>query len=264
MMYRLLILGGCVWAFSLSAGSVSLDFLTVGSNTYSNVTVFDGNGTDLFFRSDRGVGNVKLKYLDAALQRKFNYNSNFAEKAEQQQVANDKLYQENLAMLVAADRRNELAAQKVELPSLYSQAGLADPVSDNSPIGKTAPSLDSITWEGTKPDLAGKLTLISVWSPKSASCRKWIPAMNALRRALPGKLEVVGITTATRNEIAKSEPLMEFPCAVDPEGTFVNAAGITDLPCVLLVDTNNVVRYQGHPAAVTTNSLNLLLSSGDN
>jgi len=33
------------------------------------------------------------------------------------------------------------------------------------------------------------------------------------------------------------------------------------LPCVLLIDTNNVVRYLGHPAAVTTNSLQALLKS---
>jgi hypothetical protein len=34
-------------------------------------------------------------------------------------------------------------------------------------------------------------------------------------------------------------------------------------PCVLLIDTNNVVRYLGHPAAVTTNTLQSLLKGSD-
>jgi len=38
---------------------------------------------------------------------------------------------------------------------------------------------------------------------------------------------------------------------------------VTSLPCVLLVDTNNVVRYMGHPAAITTNSLQEFIKSSE-
>jgi hypothetical protein len=235
--------------------------MTVGSTTYSNVTVFGANATDLFFTSDQGVSNVKLKFLSPELQQKFNYNSNAAAKFEQEQAASEKSYQENLAASLAAKVKAARDDQEAQIQATYSQAGLADAVSDASPIGKQAPDLDFTNWFGVKPELAGKFAIISVWSPKSASCRKWIPTLNGLHKTLAGKVEVLGVTTATEAEVSQSDPKTDFPSGLDPEGAFLTAAGITSLPCVLLVDTNNVVRYLGHPAAVTTNTLQGLFKS---
>jgi hypothetical protein len=264
MMYRFQILA--VWlvaAFSFQADAMNLDHLTVGSITYSNVTVFGANKTDLFFSSDQGMSNVKLKYLNAELQKRFNYNSNAAEKVEEQQLAADKAYQANLAASFAARVQEAAVEHEVKVKAVYSQAGLGDAISDDSPLGQTAPALTFTNWIGGKPDLEGKLILVSVWSPKSASCRKWIAPLNELHRVLAGKVEVIGVTTATEDEVAGADPKINFPCALDPEGAFLFNAGVTSLPCVLLIDTNNVVRYMGHPAAVTTNTLQSLLKSSD-
>jgi hypothetical protein len=256
MMYRLFICW--VWVVtvvSLRAGSVDLNSMTVGSTTYSNVTVFGANATDLFFSSDQGVSNVKLKFLSPELQQKFNYNSNAAAKFEQEQIANQKSYQENLAASLTAKVKADRDDREAQIQATYSEAGLADAVSDASPIGKPAPDLDFTNWFGVKPNLTGKFAIISVWSPKSVSSRKWIPTLNELHKTLAGKVEVLGVTTATEAEVSQSEPKTDFPSGIDPEGAFLTEAGITTLPCVLLVDTNNVVRYLGHPAAVTTNTL---------
>jgi len=260
-MYRLLIcLAWLGTAFSLTA-AVNLDFLTVGSTTYSNVTIFGANSTDIFFSSDHGVSNVKLKYLSPELQKEFNYDPKDAEKLEQEQSEEDQLYHANMEASLTAKAKAASQEQEKRVQAAYSQAGLADAVSDNSPIGQTAPELNFTNWVGAKPDLAGKFAIISVWSPKSASCRKWIPALNQLEKALPGKLEVLGVTTATEAEVSQADPKPDFPSALDPDGQFIKAAGVTALPCILLVDTNNVVRYEGHPAAVTTNTLAGLLAS---
>jgi hypothetical protein len=264
MMYRLLI--GLVWlgtAFLLRAESVALDVLTVGSTTYSNVTVFGANSTDLFFTSDQGVSNVKLKYLSPELQQKFNYNPKTGEESEQQQIDESKRYQENLAASIAAKVKAAREQQEAQIQATYSHAGLGDSVSEESPIGRTAPEMNFTNWVGVAPDLTGKFAIISVWSPKSASSRKWIPSLNTLYKALAGKVEVVGVTSATEAEVTQTEPKIDFPCALDPRSKFLSEAGITMLPCVLLVDTNNVVRYQGHPAAVTTNTLAGLLKNSE-
>jgi hypothetical protein len=103
MMYWSLICAvGLMAGFGVRAGATSLDHLTVGSTTYSNVTVFGANTTDLFFSSDQGLGNVKLKFLDPELQKQFNYNSNAAEKIEEQRFAADKAYQASLATALAS------------------------------------------------------------------------------------------------------------------------------------------------------------------
>jgi hypothetical protein len=264
MMYRLLT---CViWmiaAFAFRAGALDLDYLTVGSTTYSNVTVFGANKTDLFFSSDQGVSNVKLKYLSPELQKRFNYNSNAAEKVQEQQLAADKAYQANLAASLAARVKVAAEERETQTKAAYSQAGFGDAVSDKSPLGQKAPDLTFTNWIGGEPDLQGKLTLVSVWSPKSAACKKWIAPINTLHRAFAGKVEVIGVTTATEADVADADPKITFPCALDPSGKFLSDAGVTSLPCVLLIDTNNVVRYMGHPAAVTTNTLQTLLKSSE-
>jgi hypothetical protein len=242
---------------------MDLDHLTVGSTTYSNVTVFGANTTDLFFSSDQGIGNVKLKYLSPDLQKEFNYDTNAAEKIEEQRAAADKAYQASLANSLASKVKAAAQVREAQAKAMYSKAGFGEAISEDSPLGQKAPPLSFTNWVGGKPDLQGKLTLISVWSPKSASCQKWIAPMNELHRALAGKVEVIGVTSATEAEVANADPKMDFPCAIDPHGTFLFNAGVSSLPCVLLIDSNNVVRYLGHPAAVTTNTLQSLVKNSE-
>jgi len=262
MMYRLLFCAVWVMAtFSFRVGATNLDHLTVGSTTYSNVTVFGASKTDLFFTSDQGVSNVKLKYLDPELQKRFNYNSNAAEKVEEQRVASDKAFQAGLAASLAARVKAVAQEREIQTRAAYSQAGLGDAVSEKSPLGHLAPPLTFTNWIGGEPSLAGKFTLVSVWSPKSLACKKWIAPLNELHRALMGKVEMIGVTAATEAEVAEADLKPDYPCAIDTGGVFISKAGVMSLPCVLLIDTNNVVRYLGHPAAVTTNSLQALLKS---
>lgn len=262
MMYRVLFF--CAWMagdFALHAAPVKLDFMKVGSVTYSNVTVFSASATDLYFTSDHGMSNVKLKFLSPELQKQFNYNSAAGDTAEQKQIDADKKFQEDLAASITARIRNTRLAIETEIREHYSDAGLSDPVSKDSPLGKAAPELKFDKWLGQEPDLTGKITLISLWSPKSAACRKWIPPLNQLHKVFADKVEVFGVTTATEAEVEESDPKIDFPCALDPDGEFLKEAGVVSLPWVLLVDTNGLVRYEGHPAAVNTNTLHELLKS---
>jgi hypothetical protein len=262
MMYRLFI---CIaWistAISLSAASGKFDFIVVGGVTYTNVTVFGANATDLFFTSDTGIRNVKLKYLTPDLQKQFNYDSTVAEKAEKQQVEDDKHYQENLAASITADFNAARDARDAEAQAPYSEAGLGDSIPGGSVLGKPVPALDMTKWIGGKPNLTDKFAIIIVWSPKSTSSRKWIPAMNDLSKSLAGKIEVFGITSATESEVLKADPKIDFPCALDPKATFLKAAGISMLPCVILMDANGAMRYQGHPAALNSEAMQNLLKN---
>src|ERR1700744_30809 len=126
MVYRLLIfLAWMASALSLPAASVKLEFMTVGSVTYSNVNVFGANATDLFFSSDHGVSNVKLKFLSPELQRKFHYNAVDSGKAERQQIEDDKRYQQNVAATIAAQFQAVRRAKEAEVQAPYADAGLA-------------------------------------------------------------------------------------------------------------------------------------------
>ena len=57
-------------AFSLGAAPVKLDSLTVGSETYSNVTFLGANATDVYFTHSLGIANVNLLATNVMLGRK--------------------------------------------------------------------------------------------------------------------------------------------------------------------------------------------------
>ena len=242
------------------AASIKLEYLTIGSMTYSNVTVLGFNASDLYFTSDHGIRNVKLRLLTSDMQQKFNYDPVAASQAEEQQAEDEKRYRDNLAAQIAAEYNAARDAREAKEQAIYAEAGLADPATGDSPIGKQAPAIDMDTWVGARPNMDGKFVIASIWSPKSASCRKWIPALNDLYKTFADKVVMVGVTPATQDEVTQADPRIDFPCAIDSSAKFINGLNVTTFPCVVLLDPNHVVRYQGHPAALTAEVLQKVLS----
>ena len=60
-----------------------LPVLKVGQQRYTRVTVTKVTATDVYFISDQGMANAKLKNLEPAMQKHFHYNPTAAAAAEQ-------------------------------------------------------------------------------------------------------------------------------------------------------------------------------------
>jgi hypothetical protein len=85
MRFKILILLSWLLANSAAWAGEKLPVLKVGSDVYSNVTVTSVTATDIIFTSDNGMGNAKLKNLDAALQKRFGYDATKAAAIEKKQ-----------------------------------------------------------------------------------------------------------------------------------------------------------------------------------
>lgn len=144
------------------------------------------------------------------------------------------------------------------------EESLADPISPQSLLGKPAPPLEVERWLGQKPAIEGKPLLIWFWAPWSTPCRKAIPELNALQKKFAGKVAVVAVTSASESEIAnQAGATIDCPSALDSKAKLCAAAGVTSIPCVLLTDAKGIVRYQGHPGALTERALQALLTAMD-
>lgn len=237
-----------------------LDFLKVGTTTYTNVTILGANTTDLYFRHSQGFANVKLKYVGAALQKRFDYDPRVAEEAEKRQSEEDFLYQSALAK-AQAEKSGKANGGKNKA-SLGLATGLADPVSEKSLLGKPAPKIEVDKWLSEKPALEGKFVLISFWAPWSAPCRQCIPELNALQKKYANKMVVVGVSAEPEGEISEMpEPRPEFASAIDSKAKMSVAAAVTSIPQVLLCDPKGTVLYQGHPGALTEKKLEAVFAA---
>jgi thiol-disulfide isomerase/thioredoxin len=259
-MIKRLVLCVVLWTgFAAVAETVQLDTLKVGATTYSNVTVLGANTTDLYFRHSQGFANVKLKYVPASLQKRFDYNPKAAAEAERRQNEEEILYQNSLA-LAAMKQPTNAAAAKVA-GALGSETGLADPVSERSLLGKPGPSLDVEKWIGDKPALEGKFVLIDFWATWSAPCRQGIAELNTIQKKYADKLVVIGVSAEPESAFADfSSPRIEYALAMDSKAKLSAASGVTSIPCVTLRDPKGIVLYQGHPAALTDKRLQAILA----
>lgn len=241
-----------------AAEPLKLESLEVGPSTYRQVTVLGANATDLYFKHAAGIANVKLKNLSPELQQQFDYDPKVAAAAEQKQLKEDAAFLEAVAQEIAA--RAQKAKQAAHDAVAISENGLADPISDQSPLGRPAPKLTTIKWLGETPETEGKAVLVFFWTTGSMSCRKAISEMNSYQKDFHDRLVVVGLSAQEEREVAAfGDVKIDFPLAADSKSTFTKAAGVTSVPQAMLIDAQRIVRYVGHPAALDAPTLERLL-----
>jgi thiol-disulfide isomerase/thioredoxin len=223
--------------------------------------------TDLYFKHDHGIANVKLKYLEPEIQKRFDYDPKAAAEAEQRQAQDESAFQESLARDVAeqtqrAAAKAATAAAAAAERAASTEASLADPISSQSLVNRPAPKLEFGKWLGETPETEGKSVLVFFWSTWSIPCRKAIPELNNLQKQFRGQLAIVGLSAQDEAEVAEfSEVKIGFPLAVDPENRLAAAAGVNSVPQVMLIDAQGIVRYLGHPAPLNATALKKLLAA---
>ena len=242
---------------ALNAAQLKLKSLSVGSTTYSNVTVLGANVSDLYFTHAHGIANVKLKYLSDELKKRFSYDPKAAAEAEEKQAQSDSDYHDALAG--GGTGQSERSATNGK--PLSSETNIADPVSDRSLLGKPAPPLEFDKWLTDKPTLEGKFVLVSFWASWSIPSRRCIPDLNALQKKFPEKLAVIAVTSESEADLERSsDPGITFASALDAKAKWSSLVDVTSIPCAVLVDPKGVVRYQGHPGALTEVRLERIIS----
>lgn len=176
-----------------------------------------------------------------------------AEKAERQSDSDTLRYHQTVSQRAWDRFFAQKAAAEAEAGEATEVFKLADPVSENSLLNKPAPPLAVTAWYSEKPGPpADKLVLLFFWNSRSEPCRRVIPDLNHWQQQFPSDLTVIGVTTETEAQVRQmTAPQIQFCHGGDSNSNLVSAAGITSVPAVLLIDRDGIVRYQGHPAAIT-------------
>ena len=263
-MLRILLSAWLVGATAMAASPTKLDRLKVGSTTYSNVSIVSVTPTDLYFSYEKGIKNVKLRLLDPDTQKLFNYDPKAAEALEKEQDEDAARFQSTLAARSRAGKNGGGSSQSAEAEKRRKSAeeNLVDPISERSSIGKSAPPLKIDKWlgSGNAPELKGKFVLLSFLAPWSLPSQKWTAQLNMLEKKFAGRLEVVGLLPQADADDRTLDSKLEFPFAIDAQNRLASALAVQNVPCVVLMDPNGIVLYQGHPAALGERELGLLMS----
>lgn len=115
--------------------------------------------------------------------------------------------------------------------------------------GKQAPKVEFGTWLTPKPETKGKVVLIDFWATWCPPCRKLIPELGEWQSKFKDDLVVIGISDEKESKVREffKKDGMKYAMAVDSKGVTKKFLGVKGIPHVLIIGTDNVVRWQGFP-----------------
>ena len=231
---------------SIAIADETLPVLKAGGEVYSNVTIMSVSATDIYFTSSRGLANAKLKDLDIALQKHFNFNPTNAAAIEQKQKAGNAEYHLQVltqpAPVVASDD------EPVAPPGAQIEPETGKQIWAKPLLNQDAPPLFVEKWLTPEPPTHTPFILIDFWQAASPPSRAVIPLLNAMQHDFAGKLTVISITRQSEDVVRQTNDVaIEHYLAVDTQARMAKAVGVTAAPHVILIDPHGVIRWEGFP-----------------
>lgn len=141
------------------------------------------------------------------------------------------------------------AADEAKFPTFTN-----DPQSRVDVRGQRAPEFHIQEWISQPADPRGKVLIVEFSATWCGPCVAMLPHMNELASQFRGDVEVMWITNETPQKFfdgMKGKNLtpqsFAFPVASDPETRMMKAVGASGWPTALVISSDWIVRWQGHP-----------------
>ena len=256
---------GLLAATSVVAAEERLPVLKVGIEFYTNVVVTSFSATDVYFSHARGMGNAKLKNLDADLQKRFRYDAAKAGEVERKQAQAGAQY----AMIIATNKPppRPPTVENAEPPPAINDGD--DPVAANlharSFRGQPAPQLVVEKWITSPADVQGKFVLLDFWATWCGPCRQSIPHLNELQAKFPDRLVVIGLSDESETDIRRmTNPRISYAVATDAQARTQRLVEVRGIPHAMLIDPKGIVRFEGMPHYLQANALERLIAKYSN
>ena len=232
--------------------------LKAGDDVYTNVTITSVTVTDVYFTHAGGMGNAKLKNLDAAMQAHFHFNVTNASVVEEKQIADTAQFKRDL-LAAEADRKTKLP------PKVQYEDGdaVAPKMFAKSFRGQRAPSITVDRWlTQSPPNPEGKFVLVFLWITSAQQCRNCVPQINGFAEKFRDKMITVGLSNESVEEMLKmKEPAVHFYAGTDTQSRTFLAFEVSALPHVVLIDPAGIVRFEGPPIYLDEKNLLHLLNT---
>jgi thiol-disulfide isomerase/thioredoxin len=152
------------------------------------------------------------------------------------------------------EKQSATSAARKDFPTF---SGAIDHATDLR--GKTAPRLPNVQWMwNRKPDTTNRLLILDFWATWCGPCKQAIPHMNEIAKKFGRDVACAGISDEAPNSFEKglrsaglAMTSFDYCIGTDPTGSMKKAFGISGIPHIAVISSDNIVRWQGHPDGLT-------------
>ena len=258
------LVAGVILTSGSTFAETRLPLLHAGDESFTNVMVTSVTPTDLYFSHAGGMGNVKLKNLDDALQKRFHYDpTNAANVARSQAEATKQFYMAKAAEKppVIVPEPEEVAVE--EAAPTNRPAGLRlETVKARRFLGSPAPPLMIEKWLTPPPAMPGKFVLVDFWATWCGPCREAVPKLNAMQEKFNDRLVIVGLSDESESAVRlMTTPAIKYSVAIDTKTHTKREVEVAAIPHAMLMDPQGIVRFEGNPHELSETALEQLLTT---
>jgi thiol-disulfide isomerase/thioredoxin len=134
--------------------------------------------------------------------------------------------------------------------------------------GKPAPELHVAQWLNGRPDVGDKVMIVEFWATWCPPCRASIPHLNELAEEFCDDVVCIGISSERSDLFQQglsryrlSLDNFHYPVALDPEGRMQKQMNVRSIPNAMVVSSDGIVRWQGHPASLKSSTLRAIIEA---
>ncbi len=100
-----------------------------------------------------------------------------------------------------------------------------------------------------KPDREGKVTVIDFWATWCGPCVAAMPHLDTLQKEHKDDVVVMGLSSESEDKVKSflAKKKHEYTQAIDLNGRLNNAMGVRGIPHIVVLSSDGVIRWQGHP-----------------
>ncbi|MSR70355.1 MAG: TlpA family protein disulfide reductase [Phycisphaerales bacterium] len=163
--------------------------------------------------------------------------------------------------------------QKPKAPVVVTDGGqfpsFTEPLTHCTDLrGQKSPDLSVERWITKQPNMLGKLVIIDFFATWCSPCMAVRPHMNEIARAYAKDIVIVGLSSETNNKFTDGlkrlklkENDFSYSIALDPASRMQTGFGVRGIPCIAIVSSDQIVRWQGSPQGLTPAVLDPLIAA---